>query len=226
MIMLTFIQNASPRAQRIVKQLTYAACAAPLLWTVYQVYGALNGQNDLGANPIETIIRRLGEVALYLLVFTLAVTPLRTVFKAPWLLRLRRLLGVSAFAYACLHLLAYSGWDQAFNLQDILTDTAKRPFIFVGMAAWLLMLPLAATSFNAAIKWLGGQRWQRLHQAVYAVALLGPLHFWWIKSAKNDFARPAMFAGAFAVLLGWRAWRYLKNRRAQHSSRAATQPTA
>jgi methionine sulfoxide reductase heme-binding subunit len=211
--MLTFIQTASSRAQRTIKLLAYAACAAPLLWTTYQIYSALNGQNDLGANPIETIIRRLGEVALYLLTFTLAITPLRTLFKAPWLLKLRRLFGVSTFAYASLHLLAYSGWDQTFNLEDILIDTAKRPFIFVGMAAWLLMLPLAATSFNAAIKWLGGKRWQLLHKAVYAVALLGPLHFWWIKSAKNDFVRPAMFVGFFAVLLGWRVLRYLKTRR-------------
>ncbi len=211
--MLKLIQTPSPLSQRIIKLAAYAACAAPLLWTLYQLYGAYQGQNDLGANPIETIIRRLGEVALYLLVATLAVTPLRTVLKAPWLLKLRRLLGVSTFAYATLHLLAYSGWDQAFSLADILTDTAKRPFIFVGMAGWLLMLPLAATSFNAAIRWLGGKRWVWLHKAVYAVAILGPLHFWWIKSSKSDFARPAMFVAFFGVLLGWRIWRYLAAKR-------------
>lgn len=211
--LLKTIQSPSPRVQHLTKLAAYAACAAPLLWTLYQVYGALNGQNDLGANPIERIIRRLGEVTLYLLVFTLAVTPVRTVLKAPWLLKLRRLLGVSAFAYASLHLLAYAAWDQAFSLQDMVADTAKRPFIFVGMAAWLLMLPLAATSFNAAIRWLGGKRWQVLHQAVYAVAVAGTLHFWWIKSSKSDFARPALFALLFAALLGWRLWRWVAAKR-------------
>jgi sulfoxide reductase heme-binding subunit YedZ len=115
-------------------------------------------------------------------------------------------LGVATFAYATLHLLAYSAWDQGFDVLALLQDTAKRPFIFVGMAAWLLMLPMAATSFNRAIRWLGAKRWSHLHKAVYAVALLAPLHFWWMKAGKQDFARPALYGGVLLLLLAWRVW--------------------
>jgi sulfoxide reductase heme-binding subunit YedZ len=131
----------------------------------------------------------------------------------PQLLTVRRALGVATFAYASLHLMAYSAWDQGFDVVEILKDTAKRPFIFLGMASWLLMLPLALTSFNAAIKFMGGKRWQSLHKAVYAVALHAPLHFWWMKAGKQDFARPALYGGLLLALLAWRAWVWRQKRK-------------
>jgi methionine sulfoxide reductase heme-binding subunit len=188
------------------KPVVIAALCLPALGTAWQIWQALQGDNTLGANPIEAIIRRMGEISLILLCLTLAVTPLRRWLNVPQLLAVRRALGVATFAYATLHLLAYSAWDQGFDLVEILKDTGKRPFIFVGMASWLLMLPLAATSFNRAIRWLGGKRWTLLHKAVYAVALLAPLHFWWMKAGKQDFARPAMYGSLLLVLLGWRVW--------------------
>jgi methionine sulfoxide reductase heme-binding subunit len=188
------------------KPAAIVALCLPAAWTAWQIWQTLEGSNDLGVNPIETIIRRTGEVVIILLALTLAVTPLRKWFSVPQLLTVRRALGVATFAYATLHLAAYSAWDQGFDVLEILKDTAKRPFIFVGMASWLLMLPLALTSFNAAIKYLGGKRWMLLHKAVYAVALLAPLHFWWMKAGKQDFARPALYGGILLLLLAWRVW--------------------
>jgi methionine sulfoxide reductase heme-binding subunit len=194
------------------KPLVIAALCAPALGTAWQIWQALQGDNTLGVNPIETIIRRMGEIALIMLSLTLAITPLRQWLRTPQLLTIRRALGVATFAYATLHLLAYSAWDQGFDVVEILKDTAKRPFIFVGMAGWLLMLPLALTSFNAAIKFMGGKRWQLLHKAVYAVALLGPLHFWWMKAGKQDFARPALYGGILLFFLAWRVWTWQQKR--------------
>ncbi len=194
------------------KPIVIAALCLPALGTAWQIWQALQGDNTLGVNPIETIIRRMGEMSLIFLCATLAVTPLRKVLNIAQLLTVRRALGVATFAYATLHLTAYSAWDQGFDLVEILKDTAKRPFIFVGMAAWLLMLPLALTSFNAAIKFIGGKRWQSLHKAVYAVALLAPLHFWWMKAGKQDFARPALYGGILLALLAWRAWSWWRKR--------------
>lgn len=193
------------------------ALCLPALGTAWQIWQALQGDNTLGVNPIETIIRRMGEISLILLCLTLSVTPLRTWLNTPQLLTVRRALGVATFAYATLHLLAYSAWDQGFDVVEILKDTAKRPFIFVGMAGWLLMLPLALTSFNAAIKFIGGKRWQLLHKAVYAVALLGPLHFWWMKAGKQDFARPALYGGILLCLLAWRVWTWRQKKLASLS---------
>jgi methionine sulfoxide reductase heme-binding subunit len=188
------------------KSAVITALCLPALGTAWQIWQALQGDNTLGVNPIETIIRRMGEISIIFLSFTLAVTPLRKWLNMPQLLTVRRALGVATFAYTTLHLLAYSAWDQGFDLMEILKDTAKRPFIFVGMVAWLLMLPLAFTSFNAAIKLMGGKRWKALHKAVYLVALLAPLHFWWMKAGKQDFARPVFYGGVLLALLLWRVW--------------------
>ena len=199
------------------KPVLIAALCLPALGTSWQIWQALQGDNSLGVNPIETIIRRMGEIALIVLCLTLLVTPLRKWLTMPSLLTLRRALGVATFAYATLHLLAYSAWDQGFDVIEILKDTAKRPFIFVGMAGWLLMLPLALTSFNAAIKFMGGKRWQLLHKAVYAVAMLGTLHFWWMKAGKQDFARPALYGGILLFLLAWRVWTWWQKKLASSS---------
>ncbi len=135
------------------------------------------------------------------------MSPLREAASLPALLRYRRSLGVTVFIYAVLHFLAYAWLDKGLVLDDIIKDVYKRNFILVGVAALLLMTPLALTSFNAAIRKLGGKRWQALHKLVYAVALLGLLHFYWKKAAKNDVGEVMVYAVILAVLLGWRAMR-------------------
>lgn len=182
--------------QRLV---LHALCALPLSWYVYAAFAS-----QLGANPAEALIRGLGDWTIRLLLLTLAVTPLRTVFKRPQWIRYRRLFGLWTFAYATLHLLAYAGFDQGLDPAAILQDTLKRPFILVGMLAFALLLPLAATSFAAAQRALGGRRWQALHRSVYAVAVLACLHFFWMRSGKQLFTEPAIYAAGFALLLGWR----------------------
>lgn len=185
-----------------IKPLLWAACALP---AVLLFVGALMGQ--LGANPAEKLIRESGEWALRWLWLTLAISPLRDVASLHALLRLRRTLGVTTFVYALLHFLAYAWLDKGLLLDDIVRDVFKRNFILVGMVALLLMTPLALTSFNRAIRALGGRRWQLLHKLVYGVALLGLLHFYWKKSAKNDLNEVAVYAVILAVLLGWRVMR-------------------
>ena len=184
------------------KPVLWALCALP---AVALFIGAATDQ--LGANPAEKLIRETGEWALRFLWITLAVSPLRDIASLPGLLRHRRALGVAMFAYVVLHFLAYAWLDKGLVLDDIVKDVFKRNFILVGMLALLLAMPLALTSFNAAIRALGGKNWQRLHKLVYAVALLGLLHFYWKKSAKNDLNEVAVYAVILAVLLGWRVMR-------------------
>jgi sulfoxide reductase heme-binding subunit YedZ len=168
--------------------------------------------DQLGANPVEFVTRATGWWILFLICVTLCVTPARKILGMPWLLRLRRMLGLFAFFYALIHVFIYFAVDQSFDLQSILKDIVKRPFITVGFTAFVLLIPLAATSFNAAIKWLGAKRWQALHKAIYAIAILGVLHFLWAKLGKNIVFEPTMFALAVSVLLGWRVtqWRSAK----------------
>lgn len=180
----------------------HALCALPLAWLVYAAFA-----DRLGANPAEALIRALGDWGLRGLLLTLAITPARLLLAQPLLLRYRRLFGLWSFAYLGLHLLAYAWFDQGLELEAIVRDIAKRPFILVGMSAFLLLLPLAATSFAAAQRWLGGRRWQALHRLVYAAALLGCLHFWWMRSGKQLFTEPLIYSALLAILLGWRLWR-------------------
>ncbi len=185
------------------KPLLIAVVVGPLAWLLY---GAL--ANRLGTNPAEALIRSTGDWTLRLLCLTLAVTPLREATGWTALARFRRILGVATFGYALLHLLAYGWLDMAFVVGDVVRDIAKRPFILVGTAALLLMLPLAATSFDAAIRHLGARRWRALHRAVYAVAGLALLHFFWMRAGKNDFAEVGVYAAVVAALLGWRLVRW------------------
>ena len=171
------------------------------------IWGA--AADTLGANPAETLIRNSGEMTLRCLLLTLAVTPVREWTGVAAVARFRRLLGLLTFTWAVLHLLAYSWLDMGFHLEDILRDVPKRPFILAGSLALLLMLPLALTSFNAAIKALGAVRWKRLHRAVYAVALLGLLHFFWMRSGKLNFGDVAVYGAILAGLLAWRVRRRL-----------------
>ena len=168
--------------------------------------------NTLGANPIETLTRASGEWALRLLLVTLAVTPLRRFTGLHWLLRLRRMLGLFAFAYAFGHFTIYLWLDQFFDWNAIALDILDRPFITVGFAAFVLLIPLAATSNSFAIRRLGGRRWQSLHRSVYAIAIIAVVHFWWL--VKADVLEPAIYALILAGLLGVRAWwRELERRR-------------
>jgi methionine sulfoxide reductase heme-binding subunit len=177
-------------------------CALPLGWLVYALF-----TQQLGANPAEALIRGLGDWGLRGLLLTLAITPLRVLIQQPLLVRYRRLFGLWSFVYVLLHLLAYTAFDKGFDVNAVVTDVIKRPFILVGMLAFVLLVPLAATSFNAAQRWLGGKRWQALHRLVYLIAVLGCLHFWWMRMGKNLWVEPAIYAGLFALLLGWRLMR-------------------
>ncbi|MBI2732591.1 MAG: sulfoxide reductase heme-binding subunit YedZ [Aquabacterium sp.] len=198
-------------ALSVVNQWLLKPWVKPLLWLVCALpfAGLMSGlaTDSLGANPAEKLIRETGEWTLRWLWLTLAVSPLRDVASLPALLRYRRSLGVTVFIYAVLHFLAYAWLDKGLLLDDIIKDVYKRNFILVGVVALVLMTPLALTSFNAAIRKLGGKRWQALHKLVYAVALLGLLHFYWKKSAKNDVGEVIVYAVILAVLLGWRAMR-------------------
>lgn len=185
-----------------VKPLVWLVCALP---AVALLVAAVT--DKLGANPAEKLIRETGEWTLRWLWLTLAITPLRDLTSLAGLLRYRRALGVTTFVYALLHFLSYAWLDKGFVLNDIVGDVLKRNFILVGMVALILMTPLALTSFNRAIKAMGAKRWQALHKLVYAVALLGLLHFYWKKSAKNDLNEVWVYAAILAVLLGWRVVR-------------------
>jgi sulfoxide reductase heme-binding subunit YedZ len=171
----------------------------PMAWLVLQTL-----QDQLGANPAEALIRATGDWTLRGLCVVLAVTPLRNLLGWPELARFRRMLGLLVFAYASLHLLSYAWFDMGFDVADMLQDIVKRPFIWLGFSAFVILLALAATSFNRAMRWLGGRRWQLLHRGVYAVAVLAVLHFWWMRAGKQDFDEVMVYAAILAVLLGWR----------------------
>jgi methionine sulfoxide reductase heme-binding subunit len=188
-------------SHRATKPLLFVLALAPLLWLLH---GAVT--DGLGANPAEALSRGSGDWVLRFLCLTLAVTPLRQITGWTALARLRRMLGLYAFFYGLLHLLCYAWLDMGFDLDAIVRDIPKRPFALVGTLALLLMLPLAATSFNRAIRALGAARWRQLHRLVYPAVLLGLLHFFWMRSAKNNFAEVGLYAAIIGVLLGWRLW--------------------
>lgn len=184
------------------KPLLFAICLLPLTWLIYGAFA-----DQLGANPAEYLVRSTGDWTLRALCLVLAVTPMRTVLNAPALARFRRMLGLFVFFYSALHLLAYAWFDMGFDVADIAKDIAKRPFILVGFAGFVCLFLLAATSFNRAIKALGGARWQALHRLVYLIGGLGLLHFFWMRAGKNNFGEVFVYAGIIAILLGWRIWR-------------------
>lgn len=190
------------------KPVLLMVCLLPFSWLFY---GALTDQ--LGPNPAEALSRATGDWTLRFLCIVLAVTPLRVISSTPALARFRRMLGLFAYFYVVLHLLSYSWFDMGFDVADIARDIAKRPFILVGFSAFVLLTPLAATSFNAAIKALGARRWQWLHKLVYLIAGLGLLHFFWMRAGKNDFAEVFIYAAIIAMLLGWRVPQFLKKNR-------------
>lgn len=200
------------------KTLVHALALAPLAllaWQFWQVFSEAD-IDALGADPVVEIEHRLGLWALRLLLIALAVTPLRQITGQPVLLRFRRMLGLYAFAYASLHFAAYLVLDLRGYWAQVFEEIVKRPYITVGFAAWLLLVPLAVTSTQGWIRRLG-RNWARLHKLVYAIAVLAVLHFWWL--VKSDIREPMLYAAILAVLLGWRAWKRL-------ARRAATVPKA
>ena len=195
---------------RAAKPVLFALALLPFAWLFYAA-----AADQLGANPAEALIRSLGDWTLRFLCLALAVTPLRVLTHTPALARFRRMVGLWVFFYAVLHLLAYAVFDMELDVTEMLLDVVKRPFILVGTLALVLLALLAATSFNGAIGWLGAKRWRALHRAVYAVAVLSVLHFFWMRAGKNDFAEVALYAAVLALLLGWRvqqAWQARQTR--------------
>jgi len=185
------------------KLVIFAICLLPFAWLFYRAFN-----DQLGANPAETLIRATGDWTLRFVCIVLAVTPLRVITGTPALARFRRMLGLFVYFYVVIHLLSYSWFDMGFDVAEIVKDIIKRPFILVGFSAFLLLTPLAATSFNAAIKAIGAKRWQQLHKVFYLIAGLGILHFFWMRSGKNDFAEVFVYAAIIASLLGWRLWKW------------------
>lgn len=205
------VKRKTPRGVIAAKVAVHALALTPaaiLGWQIREEF--LTGSGGLGADPIAEIEHRLGLWALRILLIALAVTPLRQLTGQAWLLRFRRMLGLYAFFYASLHFAAYLILDLKGYWTQIFEEIAKRPYITVGFAAWLLLIPLAVTSTQGMMRRLGRQ-WGRLHKLVYAIAVLAVLHFWWL--VKSDIREPALYAGILALLLGWRLWRRLADAR-------------
>jgi methionine sulfoxide reductase heme-binding subunit len=190
------------------KPVLFCLCLLPFAWLVYGAFA-----DRLGANPAEALERATGDWTLRFLCIVLAVTPLRVLTATPALARFRRMLGLFVYFYVVLHLLCYSWFDMGFELAEITKDIVKRPFILVGFGAFVLLTPLAFTSFNRAIKTLGAKRWQRLHTAVYLVAGLAILHFFWMRAGKNNFTEVFVYAAILTALLVWRGFEFWKKNR-------------
>lgn len=188
-----------------LKPLVFVLCLAPLARLVFFAF-----TDRLGANPIEFVMRSLGTWTLTLLLVTLSITPLRRLTGWNSLIRVRRMLGLFVFFYACLHFLTFAGVDQSFDLAAIFADVVKRPYITVGFTCFLLLIPLAVTSTNAMQRRIGGKRWQQLHRLIYLIAAGGVAHYLWL--VKKDITLPMLYAAVLAVLLLVRLSRWLKMR--------------
>jgi sulfoxide reductase heme-binding subunit YedZ len=195
----------SRRAIILLKMLIWALCLSPVSLLAWKAT-----HDELGANPLSEVTLSTGHWTLYLLLITLTITPLRKLSGASWLIRFRRPLGLFAFLYGCLHLTTYLWFDKFFDVHEIIKDIYKRPFITVGFTAWVLMLPLALTSTAWSIRKLGGKRWQRLHRLIYASAVAGVIHFWWLM--KRDVTRPEILASVLTALLVFRITDHFRSR--------------
>lgn len=179
------------------KIVVFLLCLSPLVYLGLRAY-----HGELTANPVEFIQHFTGDWTLRFLLITLAITPLRRILNIPDLIRFRRMLGLTAFFYVCLHFLTYIGPDQAFNLAGMWKDVAKRPFITVGFLGFVLLIPLALTSTKGWIRRLGGKRWQALHRLIYISALCGVVHYYWL--VKSDHRLPLFYGAILGVLLLYR----------------------
>lgn len=199
----------APEHLRLIKGMVFALALLPLLRLL--AAGAQGWFGGLGANPIEFLTRSTGTWTLVMLCLTLGITPLRRVSGWHWLIRLRRMLGLFAFFYGTLHLTTYVWFDQFFDWVAIVKDLIKRPFITMGFAAFVLMLPLALTSTDAMMRRLG-RHWGQLHRLIHVVAIAAVVHYWWHKAGKNDFSEVGWYAAVVALLLGWRIADRLRRR--------------
>lgn len=181
----------------VVKPIIFVVSLVPLAWLIWDGFA-----DHLGANPVETIRRYTGDWTLRFLLITLAVTPLRRITGWNAMIRVRRMLGLFAFFYACLHFVSYIWLDQFFMWDEIIADVLDRPFITMGYASFLLLIPLAVTSTNGMVRRLGARRWQRLHRLVYVIGICGIIHFFWL--VKSDISRPVIYGTVLALLLGYR----------------------
>lgn len=208
--------NPTRKQLQLIKAVVFVAALLPFARLVLYII-----LDRLGANPVEFITRSTGDWTLYFLIFTLAITPLRRLGNWVWLTRLRRMLGLYAFFYACLHFLTFLWFDHFFDLKEMWKDVVKRPFITVGFIAFVLLVPLAVTSTNAMVKRLTYPRWQALHRLIYVIAALGVLHFFWMRAGKNNFGDPILYGGIIAVLLLMRVgWAIGQRRKAAAAARA------
>ena len=196
--------NRAPSRTQIkwIKAFIFCVCLIPLARLIW-----LGLSDDLTANPIEFVERSTGFWALFILLCTLTLTPIKLITGKVWQIQLRRMLGLFMFFYACLHIVTYVWLDYSFDWTDITKDIVKHPYVLVGFTAFMLTIPLALTSNNAMMKRLR-DRWKKLHQLVYVIAILGVVHFWWL--VKKDISEPLLYAIILAVLFGIRL--YYKNR--------------
>ncbi len=199
--------------RRVYKPIVFILCLIPLMQLMAGAFGIAGV--SLGADPVARLLHELGEWALRFLVITIAVTPLRFMLGQPWLMNFRRMFGLYAFTYVLLHFLVWLILDQGMYWPGILEDIARRPFITIGFAALVLLIPLAVTSTNKMMRHLG-KRWQKLHKLVYIIVPLGVWHYYWL--VKKDVTEPLIYAGITAFLLGYRLWRHLKRNQAVQTS--------
>jgi methionine sulfoxide reductase heme-binding subunit len=188
------------------KVVVFCACLVPIALLVWRGF-----QNDLTANPAQYLEHRTGDWTLRFVVITLSITPLRKILRVPQLIRFRRMLGLFAFFYGCMHFIAWSWFDKFFDWPGMWADVHKRPYITLGFTALVLMIPLAGTSTAGWIRRLGGKRWQLLHRAIYVTAVLGVIHYYWL--VKSDVRKPLEYAFLVALLLAWRLGVWLLDRR-------------
>jgi sulfoxide reductase heme-binding subunit YedZ len=201
-----------------IKPPVFLLCLVPLANLLWKGF-----HDMLGANPVQVIEHSTGTWALVGLCVTLAITPLRRLTHQNWLIRFRRMFGLFAFFYGCLHLTTYLWLDEQFDFAGILPDVYKRPFITAGFTAFVLMVPLAVTSTSGMIRRLGGKRWQLLHRLIYLSAIAGAVHYYWL--VKSNETVPLRFASVVAILLGYRLVAYaLEQRRAAASRPVAKEP--
>jgi sulfoxide reductase heme-binding subunit YedZ len=213
--MMSRLRSLTPKQVGVIKSILFVLALLP-----FARLALFTATDRLGANPIEFITRNTGDWTLYFLCITLAVTPLRRITKWIWLVKLRRMFGLFAFFYVSLHFTTFLWFDHFFDLAEMWKDVLKRPFITVGFTAFVLLIPLAATSTNRMIRTIGAKRWQMLHRLIYIIAPLGVLHFWWMKAGKNLLAEPIMFTVIVTALLLSR----LIGRKLRHASTAPAPP--
>jgi methionine sulfoxide reductase heme-binding subunit len=197
---------------RLAKVGVFLASLIPCAWLLWGFFGRApfdmtTWGAGLGANPIEKITHVTGDWTLRFLLITLSITPLRKLLKLPWLIRFRRMFGLFAFFYGCLHFLTYIWLDKFFNLHEIFADVAKRKFITIGLTAFVLLIPLAVTSTAGWIRRLGGKRWQSLHRLIYVSAIAGVIHYLWL--VKADIRKPLQYGIILGLLLFYRIWVWL-----------------